>query len=166
MWYVISSSHDIKYQVKLTVSLGMNTPHYHPFSTQLSAVVSGGPLKVGAIWYTYAGKEQMDNTVYTWEMVTLPQGSIHWEFNDNCEPAVTANAFGTDDPGILNVANAFFSMNPDIVNATLGFPADLNGYQVGEFKSFIPPSYAFGVQACLDRCRIPNSAQGTPPSSN
>lgn len=129
-------------------------------------MVSGGPLKVGAIWYTYAGREQMENTVYTWEMVTLPQGSIHWEFNDNCEPLVTANAFGTDDPGILNVANAFFHLNAAVVNATLGFPSDLNGAPIGTFANSIPPSYALGVDACLQRCNIKESSQGTPPASN
>ncbi len=108
----------------------------------------------------------MNNTVYTWEMVTLPQGTIHWEFNDSCEPLVTANAFGTDDPGILNVANAYFSLNQAVVNATLGFPDELNGYSVPEFRKYIPPSYAYGVQSCLDRCGIKRSSQGTPPSTS
>ena len=108
----------------------------------------------------------MNTTVYTFEMVTLPQGSVHWEFNDSCEPAVTANAFGTDDPGILNVAQAFFSLNSDIVNATLGFPTELNGYKIENFLNTIPPSYAYGVQQCLDRCGIDRASQGTPPDTS
>lgn len=31
-------------------------------------------------------------------------GSIHYEFNDSCDPAVFIAAFGDDNPGLSRVA--------------------------------------------------------------
>ena len=135
--------------------------HYHPFATQLVAVVSGGPLTVGAIWDNSATGEQLHTDVHTWEMVTLPQGSIHYEFNPTCEPVVTANAFNTDDPGIFNVANALFKFDPDVLNAVLNFPEGIDGKSIADFGKQIPPSYALGAET-LQRCGISKSAVGSP----
>ncbi len=94
----------------------------------------------------------------------LAQGSFHYVFNDNCERAVTVNAFSSDDPGILNIAQTFFKFTPDILNGTMDYPKELNGVPVGDFKKQIPPSYVLGSEACLARCGISKSAVGTPPS--
>lgn len=133
-------------------------------ASELVAIVAGGPVKVGAIWQNVATQEQMTNVVNTYEMVMLPQGSFHYVFNDNCERAVTVNAFSSDDPGILNPFQTIFKFTPDIVNGTMNYPNELNGVPVGEFKKQIPPSYTLGSEACLKRCGISKSAVGTPPA--
>ena len=73
-------------------------------------------------------------------MTVWPQGAIHFEFNNNCEPAVFVSALNSDDPGVSTIANNFFSLSPDIVNATLGFPKDLNGYVA--FHQVHPEDYS------------------------
>ncbi|KAK6529088.1 hypothetical protein TWF694_004306 [Orbilia ellipsospora] len=137
---------------------GLNAAHFHPRATQLVVVASGGPLTAGAVWTNAASAQQFTTTVNTWEMIALPQGSIHYVFNDNCHPTITVNAFGSEDPWILNVAPSLFKLNGDILNGTLGFPAELNGGTPTEFLDNIPPSYVLGSMACLKKCRIdPNS---------
>lgn len=129
---------------------------------ELVTVVAGGPLTAGAIWSNAAKREQLSATVNTYEMIMLAQGSFHYVFNDNCERAITVNAFSSDDPGILNLAQTFFKFNPDILNGTMNYPHDLNGVPVGEFKKQIPPSYTLGSEACLKRCGIDKVVVGIP----
>lgn len=94
-------------------------------------------------------------------MIALPQGSIHYVFNDNCEPAITSNAFSSEDPGIMNVAPNLFKFSADILNGTLDYPKELDGYAPGDFLKHIPPSYVYGSAECMKRCGISNSAIGT-----
>lgn len=97
-------------------------------------------------------------------MVALPQGTVHYVFNDNCEPAITANAFSSEDPGLVNTANNLFAFDGEVLNATLGYPGDLDGYTPHGFYNHVPPSYVLGGEACLARCGLKKSAIGTPPS--
>lgn len=127
-------------------------------------VVAGGPLKAGAIWQNTATGEQLSTVVNTYEMVMLAQGSFHYVFNDNCNRAITVNAFSSDDPGILNLAQTLFKFSPDILNGTLDYPQELNGVTPGDFKKQIPPSYVRGSEACLARCGLSKSIVGTPPA--
>ncbi|EPS40305.1 hypothetical protein H072_5861 [Dactylellina haptotyla CBS 200.50] len=137
---------------------GLNAAHFHPRATQLVVVASGGPLTAGAVWTNAASAQQFTTKVNTWEMIALPQGSIHYVFNDNCHRTVTVNAFGSEDPWILNVAPSLFKLNADILDGTLGFPVELNGGTPKEFLDNIPPSYVLGSMSCLKRCGIdPNS---------
>jgi len=130
---------------------------YHA-GIELVVVASGGPLTAGAVWTNAAPSQQFTTTVNAWEMIALTQGSIHYVFNDNCHQTVTVNAFGSEDPWILNVAPSLFKLNGDVLNGTLGFPAELNGGTPSQFLANIPPSYVLGSMACLKRCGIdPNS---------
>ncbi|ORY22831.1 RmlC-like cupin domain-containing protein [Naematelia encephala] len=133
---------------------GLNAFHFHPRATQLVTVVQGGPLTAGALWSNAQTHQQFTTLVHTWEMIALPQGTIHYVFNDNCVPAITSNAFSSEDPGILNIAPSTFKFNADVLNGTLGYPSQLNGMSPSEFLESIPPSYVLGSQACLDRCGI------------
>ena len=50
--------------------------------------------------------------------------------------AVFVAAFSNDDPGLSSIANNFFSLDSDIVNSTIGFPKEINGYV--QFGSMLP----------------------------
>lgn len=77
---------------------------------------------------------------------------------------MTVNAFTSEDPGILNPAQVLFKFNPDILNGTLDYPDNLDGYSPYGFREHIPPSYVLGSEACLARCGLNKTAVGTPGS--
>ena len=122
--------------------------------------------------------EQISTVLSLYEAAILPQGSIHYEvctepgfddkrrqllnltyslclqFNDNCEPAVFVAAFSDNDPGLSSIANNFFSLNPDVVNGTLGYPAQIDATNIATFGPTIPVSFSLGAYECLQRCGI------------
>ena len=61
----------------------------------------------------------------------------------------------SDDPGASSVAQNFFGLSPDVVQATLGFPEAIDGENFLKFKDRIPVPFARGVEECLTRCGIP-----------
>lgn len=81
-------------------------------------------------------------------------GSIHYEFNDSCEPAVFIAAFESDDPGFRRIAQNFFGLGQDVVDPDLGYPKFLDHTNIAEFEASIPPVFALGTKSCLDRCGI------------
>ncbi len=104
-------------------------------------------------------QEEGENTELTtildlYEGAIFPMGSIHYEFNDNCDPAVFIAAFSSDDPGLSRVAQNFFGLNPDVVDADLGYPTFLDQTNIAQFETTIPPAFALGTKECLNRCGI------------
>jgi hypothetical protein len=57
------------------------------------------------------------------EGTVFPQGSIHYQFNNNCEKATFVAALSSEDAGTNQAAQALYALNADVVNATLGFPS-------------------------------------------
>ncbi|TKA49716.1 hypothetical protein B0A54_00385 [Friedmanniomyces endolithicus] len=97
-------------------------------------------------------------TLNQYQGAVLPMGSIHYEFNDSCEPAVFVAAFSNEDPGLSRAAQNFFGEDGPIVTADLGFPAFLDHVNIPQFRSKIPKAFALGAQECLDRCGIKYNA--------
>ena len=132
---------------------GMNTPHTHPRATEFLTIVQGSNVRTGFIAEN-GGPPQMSNTLEQWQGSILPQGSIHFEFNDNCEPAVFIAAFSDEDPGLSSVAQNFFSLDPGIVAADLGYPTFLDGTNLAQFEKGIPKSFADGMKTCFETCGL------------
>ena len=129
----------------------MNVPHIHPRATEFLTIVEGSNVHTGFITEN-SGPPQFNNTLNRFQGVVLPQGSIHFEHNDNCDPAVFIAAFSNEDPGLSNVAQNFFRLTPDIVDAVL--PTVIDGTNVIKFSGSLAPEFIQGVQSCLDRCGI------------
>src|SRR5436190_21854387 len=91
--------------------------------------------------------QQYSATVY-------PQGSIHYQFNPECEQAVFVGGFNNEDPGSSQIAQNFFALDPSIINATLGFPSSIDGKDIGKWAALIPRSVALGLDSCLKKCNI------------
>jgi hypothetical protein len=91
--------------------------------------------------------QQYSATVY-------PQGSIHYQFNPNCEQAVFVGSFNSEDPGSSQTAQNLFALDPVIIDATLGSPSNINGADIAKFRALIPRSVALGVESCLKKCNI------------
>ena len=132
---------------------GMNKPHIHPRASEFLILATGSNVKTGFLLENGL-QTQMSTTLSQYQGAILPQGSIHFEFNDNCEPAVFIAAFSNEDPGLSTIGKNFFSLDPDIVDADLGFPDFLDHTNIRQFAQSIPKSFANGAMECLDRCHI------------
>lgn len=75
----------------------MNTPHTHPRSPEF-AYVTNGSLVTGMI--AENGARFVFNEVGTNQATLFPQGAIHFEFNDHCEPATFVSFFRDSSPGV------------------------------------------------------------------
>jgi hypothetical protein len=87
---------------------------------------------------------QLTAVLDQYEGVIFPQGSIRYEFNDDCELAVFIAAFGSDDPGLSRVAQNFFGLDPINVDADLGFTDFLDRTNTARFEASIPLAFALG----------------------
>ena len=92
------------------------------------------------------------NDLGPWDMTIFYQGSIHTEFNPECEEAVFVSSFGNDDFGIGQVADQFFAHDSDLVSAVLG--DRISGEDIDAVRAAIPRNIARGVDECLARCGI------------
>ncbi|KAK6996814.1 RmlC-like cupin [Favolaschia claudopus] len=133
----------------------MNTPHTHPRATEMQFSVNG-TIRTGMITENNARFIMTD--LPPGSMTIFPQGSIHFQFNDGCSPALFVASFNSEDPGALQIAQRFLGLPPDIVGATLG---DLGVEQVAGLESEIPDNVALGPDACLKRCGLKRPEQPT-----
>ena len=132
---------------------GMNKPHIHPRASEFLMLANGKNVRTGFVLENGL-QDQMSTTLSQYQGAIFPQGSIHYEFNDSCEPAVFIAAFSNEDPGLSTVGKNFFNLNPDIVDADLGFPDVLDHTNFKDFENHIPKSFSLGAKSCLDRCNI------------
>ncbi|KAH8710253.1 RmlC-like cupin domain-containing protein [Phaeosphaeriaceae sp. PMI808] len=142
---------------------GINTPHVHPRATEFLTLVEGSNLKFGYVLENgLVGADQnpeVAGALSKFEGTVFPQGSIHFQFNDNCENATFVAALNSEDPGTSQAAQSFFALNAGIVNATLGFPKSIDGKNIEEFRKVIPANLAQDVDVCLAKCQG-SQAQG------
>ena len=112
---------------------GMNTPHTHPRATEFNYVVSG-KFMTGMLQEN--GVRPIMGTVHEGQASLFPRGSIHFEVNLGCEPAVFVAAFSNPDPGVLQVAQGLFGLPSYIVGPVLGNA--LNPMQIAALDAVIP----------------------------
>jgi len=127
-----------------------NTPHIHPRSAEFQTLVSGDRLRTGI--FEENGARFITNDLYVGQATVFPQGSIHFQQNLGCDPAIFVAGFSNEDPGTVTIAQGFFGqLPPDTVSATLG---ELGVEEVGSIKAKIPANIAFGIEECVKRCKI------------
>jgi hypothetical protein len=83
------------------------------------------------------------------------QGSIHYQFNPTCDTTAVVAVLSDEDAGTNQAAQAFFGLDGEVVEATLGFTQPIDGAFVEALRPKIPVSLAKGVDECLAKCRIP-----------
>lgn len=133
---------------------GMNSPHVHPRATEFLTVTKG-QLEFGYILengLVKQGSAEVSGKLGEYEGTVFPMGSIHYQFNPTCEPAIFVASLNSEDPGTSQVAQNFFGLNGNVVNATLGFPKTLDGRDIEQFKSQIPANIAQAIQSCVASC--------------
>lgn len=135
---------------------GLNTPHIHPRATEFFTLTT--PTKLG-MRTGFVMENQQNNefntTITQYQGTVFPQGSIHWQQNLDCEPAVGVAGLSSEDPGASSIAQNFLRQtSADILDATLGFPAEINADNFAEFRAAIPAPLAKGIEECFQRCNI------------
>jgi len=130
---------------------GFNTPHTHPRSSEINVVVKGSLV---AQFTLENGAHSVTNKLATNQMTVFPQGAVHTEFNPGCDDALFVAGFASEDPGVQQVAQTFFGLNDDIVDAALGQQDTIDGADLDKFRSIIPANVAEGVEKCLNQCHI------------
>jgi hypothetical protein len=135
---------------------GINTPHVHPRATEFLTLVEGSNLEFGFVLenaLVKAGENpEVAGYLNKFEGTVFPQGSIHYQFNNNCEKATFVAALNSEDPGTNQVAQALFALNSDVVNATLGFPSSIDGKNIKDFGKYLPANLAQDIEVCLKKC--------------
>ncbi|KAI8938958.1 hypothetical protein NX059_004808 [Plenodomus lindquistii] len=137
---------------------GINTPHVHPRATEFLTLVEGANLDFGYILengLVKAGQNpEIAGTLNKFEGTVFPKGSIHYQFNNNCDKAIFVASLSSEDPGTSQVAQGFFALNAGVVNATLGFPKSIDGRNIEQFRGVIPANLAQDVDVCLAKCKV------------
>jgi len=133
---------------------GLNTPHIHPDATEFFTVVTDSNIATGFVLENNFVAEQRTNLTL-FQGTAFPQGSIHWQQNLDCKPAVAMAGLNSEDPGASSIAQNFLqNTSGDIVDAALGFPKQIDQNNFADFKKAIPASLARGVEECLIRCNM------------
>ncbi|KAF4459321.1 hypothetical protein FALBO_13923 [Fusarium albosuccineum] len=139
---------------------GMNTLHVHPRSAELQIVTSGRLItemvpENGVM--DKDGNRRVIRTELKANMMTpFYQGSVHTQFNPDCEPATFVASFAAEDFGTGQIADETFALSDDVIAATFG--QSIAGEDIDRVRKAIPMSIALGVDECLAKCGIEKRA--------
>lgn len=131
--------------------------HIHNRATEIVVLVKGQSLQTGFVMED-GDNTPVINTIGLYQGAVRPQGSIHWEYNPHCSPALFIAALSSEDPGVSRIAQNFFVDDPDLVYADLGYPTFLSPENITAFSHTLPLAFALGAQECLTRCGITYNA--------
>ncbi|KAJ7167975.1 RmlC-like cupin domain-containing protein [Mycena filopes] len=133
----------------------MNSPHTHPRAAEINFSVNG-TLRTGML--AENGARFVVNELPPGSMTVFPQGAIHFEQNLGCDVAMFVAAFNGEDPGVLQMAQRFYGLPIDIIQATLG---GLGVVEVTALAKMIPDNIVAGTDECLARCGLTRPTQPT-----
>lgn len=139
----------------------MNSPHSHPRASELLTLVQGDKLQTGMMIENGFAADASQGKLTTqisaelsqYQATVFPQGSIHFQFNPTCEPAVFVAALTSSDPGTNQVAQNFFFEDENIVSIALGEPKELNGKNLDSFRGQIPSNLVQAMETCMSACK-------------
>jgi len=140
--------HGVAMTVGFIEACGINLPHTHPRATEINFIVSGS-FRAG--FFLENGAHFIGHNLTAGMMTIFPQGSIHFEQNENCEPAMFVAAFNNEDPGVQTTTLSYFGLPSDIAAVGLGANATL----VQQLSLALAKNPALGVEECRIRCGLP-----------
>ncbi|KAF8017570.1 hypothetical protein BT93_H2678 [Corymbia citriodora subsp. variegata] len=91
---------------------GINPPHTHPRATEILLVLEG-TLEVGFIT-SNPNNRLISKILQKGDVFVFPQGLIHYQRNTGFGNAVALAALGSQNPGVITIANTVFGSTPDI----------------------------------------------------
>ncbi|CAK9327865.1 unnamed protein product [Citrullus colocynthis] len=105
---------------------GLNPPHTHPRATEILVVIEGS-LLVGFV-SSNPDNKLFSKLLYKGDVFVFPVGLIHFQFNVGRTPALAFAGLGSQNPGVITIANAVFGSKPLIPVEVLekAFQLDVN----------------------------------------
>eukprot|EP01024_Parvocaulis_polyphysoides_P014024 TRINITY_DN1561_c4_g1_i1.p2 TRINITY_DN1561_c4_g1~~TRINITY_DN1561_c4_g1_i1.p2 ORF type:complete len:256 (-),score=37.89 TRINITY_DN1561_c4_g1_i1:503-1270(-) len=131
---------------------GINLPHIHPRATEIQTLIKGNNVLAGFVDEN-ANRVPFFNVLKEGETTFYPQGLIHFQFNQGCEPVTLLSALNSEDPGVNTVLTNLFQDGVDVQSLATSF--GINDVNLIEklIDSVPEASPAEGiVQACLKKC--------------
>ncbi|KAF1929113.1 uncharacterized protein M421DRAFT_420336 [Didymella exigua CBS 183.55] len=130
---------------------GLDSFHIHNRATEIVLLVAGKSLYTGFVLEDGFDQPVLA-TIGLYQGTVRPQGSIQYDFNDNCEPAVFMAALSSGDPGVSRMSQNLFVEDPELLRAGQGYPEFLNNAKTTEFYGSITAAFAQGMKARYERC--------------
>ncbi|KAL6623649.1 hypothetical protein ACP70R_023956 [Stipagrostis hirtigluma subsp. patula] len=97
--------------------LGLNPPHIHPRATELLTVLEG-TLYLGFV--TSNPNRLFSKVVKKGDVFVFPKAMIHFQMNlAHDKPAAALSSLGSQNPGVITIANAVFGSEPPISDDVL-----------------------------------------------
>jgi hypothetical protein len=131
---------------------GFNTPHIHPRGTETQTVAQGSLVTTMLL---ENGVRPIRTNLTQYQMTFFPQGSMHQQYNPDCEPAVFIAGFNNEDPGTQQTQDTFFMLEDEVIKAAFGGGEFFDGEDIDRVRNMIPKSAALGVEQCWKKCGIP-----------
>ncbi|KAJ7435981.1 spherulin-1B precursor [Mycena galericulata] len=131
---------------------GLNIPHSHPRASEFF-VVTEGILDTGFVQENGFSTE-VKTQLGKYQATVFPMGSIHYQQNPTCSPAIFVAGFNNEDPGRSDIATNFWMFDSDVIDASLGFPTSIGGDNIDQWRSHLPVNLAAGVDSCLQACGL------------
>ncbi|CAN6237240.1 unnamed protein product [Urochloa humidicola] len=89
---------------------GLNPPHTHPRAAEVLTVVEG-EMRAG---FVAADGTLFAAALSAGDAFVFPRGLVHFEFNCGARPAVGIAGLGSQNPGLVRVADSVFGASPDV----------------------------------------------------
>ncbi|KAJ7657166.1 spherulin-1B precursor [Mycena polygramma] len=131
---------------------GLNIPHWHLRASEMLTVVEG-ILDTGFVPENGFATE-IQTQLGKYQATVFPMGSIHYQQNPTCSPAVFVAGFSSGDPGRSDLATNFWMLPSDVIDAALGFPETIGEDSIDAWRSHLPANLAAGVDSCLQACGL------------
>ncbi|KAF1810777.1 spherulin-1A [Eremomyces bilateralis CBS 781.70] len=122
-------------------------PHFHPRGSNYVMHVAGPAVKTYMTMEN--GARTVEEKILPYQMTIFPHASVHAMENTGCETAYLVSALNSEDPATHNLANAFFALNSELTDASMGYQ------RLAVNNSEIPPpgtGSLAGRESCLKRC--------------
>ncbi|XP_059636331.1 putative germin-like protein 2-1 [Cornus florida] len=105
---------------------GINPPHTHPRATEILTVLEGS-LHVGFVTSNQENR-LIAKVLNKGDVFVFSEGLVHFQQNVGHGHAVAIAALGSQNPGVITIANAVFGSKPDISGDVLtkAFQVDKN----------------------------------------
>jgi hypothetical protein len=130
-------------------------PRGNEFFTSTNGTVEFGMILENGLVATGKGSPELTGTLGPFMGTMFPKGSIHYQYNPTCDTVAAVAVLSDEDAGTNQAAQAFFGLDSEVIEATLGFTDPIDGAFVEGLRSKIPVSLAKGVEECLAKCKIP-----------
>ncbi|KAJ7056722.1 RmlC-like cupin domain-containing protein [Mycena amicta] len=138
--------------ISIVEPCGLNIPHVHPRASEFFTVIEG-ILDTGFVQENGFSTE-IETQLGKYQGTVFPMGSMHYQQNPTCSPAVFVAALNSEDPGRSDIATSFWMLPSTVVDAALGFPHTIGGSNIGTWRADLPVNLAAGVDSCLKACGL------------